>query len=88
MAAIAEADGVFQGGGIRGLALAGALMRFADHERHAVRRWVNVAGTSAGAMIAALVATDHDAADLERLLHQFLASGSKAAATPKVPVTE
>ena len=31
MAAITEADGVFQGGGVKGIALAGAMLAFADH---------------------------------------------------------
>ncbi len=29
-----RADGVFQGGGVKGLALAGALVEFADNKRH------------------------------------------------------
>ena len=71
MATIVEADGVFQGGGIRGLALAGALLCFADHDRLVVRRWVNVAGTSAGAIVAAYLATDHDPRNLAGLLGEI-----------------
>lgn len=63
-----EADGVFQGGGVKGLAIAGALLEFAENESFAVERWVNVAGTSAGAIIAAYLAAGHPAKDLAALL--------------------
>jgi len=63
-----EADGVFQGGGMKGLALIGALMGFADHPRFSVKHWRSVAGTSAGAIVASLLATGHDVEDLERLM--------------------
>jgi NTE family protein len=63
-----EADGVFQGGGMKGLALIGALIGFAAHPRLSVKRWRSVAGTSAGAIVASLLATGHDIEDLERLM--------------------
>ncbi len=63
-----EADGVFEGGGIKGLAIAGALLEFAENESLAVERWVNVAGTSAGAVIAAYLAAGHPAHELAALL--------------------
>jgi len=53
-----EADGVFKGGGVKGLALAGALEGFSAHPRWPVDTWVNVAGASAGAIIAAYLAYD------------------------------
>jgi NTE family protein len=53
-----EADGVFKGGGVKGLALIGALEGFAAHPRWPVDRWLNVAGASAGAIIAAYLAYD------------------------------
>jgi NTE family protein len=62
---IHEADAVFQGGGVKGLALIGALLEFADR---GCDTWVNVAGTSAGAIIAAYLACGHSPADAERLL--------------------
>jgi NTE family protein len=65
-----EADGVFQGGGVKGLAIAGALLEFADNEAVAVERWVNVAGTSAGAIIAAYLAAGHSAKDLAALVER------------------
>ena len=68
MAAI-EADGVFQGGGIKGLAIAGALLEFAENERLSVSSWGNVAGTSAGAIIAAYLAANRPATALASLLN-------------------
>lgn len=68
MAVITEADGVFQGGGVKGLAEVGAVLEFADRGNFAVERWINLAGTSAGAIIAAYLATGHSPADLEQLL--------------------
>ena len=45
-----RADGVFEGGGVKGIAFAGAI---AAAERDAgVKEWVNVAGTSAGSIVA------------------------------------
>jgi NTE family protein len=62
------ADGVFQGGGIKGLAIAGALVEFESHARLRVERWVNVAGTSAGAILAAYLAAGHTAVELAALI--------------------
>lgn len=64
-----EADGVFQGGGIKGLAIAGALLEFAENEHLSVSSWRNVAGASAGAIIAAYLATGRPAAALAALLN-------------------
>ena len=47
-----EADGVFKGGGVKGLALAVALAGCAEHPTKPIRRWKSVAGASAGAIIA------------------------------------
>ena len=62
------ADGVFQGGGIKGLAIAGALVEFEANDRLRVERWVNVAGTSAGAILAAYLAAGHTAVELAALI--------------------
>jgi len=62
-----DADGVFQGGGVKGIALVGALIGFAEQ---GWTNWVNVAGTSAGSIIAAYLACGHDADDLEKLLRE------------------
>src|SRR3954453_7831874 len=51
-----QADGVFRGGGVKGLALAGALVGFAEHRTRPVAVWKNVAGASAGAIIASYLA--------------------------------
>ena len=61
---IEEADGVFRGGGVKGLGLAGALLGFAEHPTKPVKKWVNVAGASAGAILACYLATGHDAKDM------------------------
>jgi NTE family protein len=55
-----EADGVFRGGGVKGLGIAGALEGFAADPRYPVKRWVNVAGASAGAIIASYLAVKGD----------------------------
>jgi NTE family protein len=65
---IAEADGVFRGGGVKGLGLAGALQGFAEHPEKPVTKWVNVAGASAGAIIACYLACGHDAAEMAALM--------------------
>jgi len=67
---IDEADGVFRGGGVKGLGLAGALVGFAEHPEKPVRRWVNVAGASAGAIIACYLAVGHDAKDIAALMDE------------------
>ncbi len=68
-----EADGVFQGGGVKGIALAGALEEFADGARHPdnyVDNWVQLAGTSAGAIIAAYLACGNNVADTAKLVKE------------------
>ena len=65
---IEEADGVFRGGGVKGLGLAGALLGFAEHPEKPVKKWVNVAGASAGAILACYLACGHDAADMTNLM--------------------
>jgi NTE family protein len=68
-----RADGVFQGGGVKGLALAGALEEFADsnaHPQNYVHEWVQLAGTSAGAIVAAYLACGHSAAETANLIRK------------------
>lgn len=61
-----RADGVFEGGGVKGIAFAGAI---ASAEKDAgVQEWVNLAGTSAGSIVAALLVTGYDAAGLQKIL--------------------
>ena len=62
---IDSADGVFEGGGVKGLAFAGALQAA---EEVGINRWVNVAGTSAGSIVAALLAGGFDARAMKEIL--------------------
>lgn len=64
------ADGVFSGGGIKGLAFAGALMAT---EEAGYREWHELAGTSAGAITAMALAAGYDAGLLTSTLDAFLA---------------
>src|ERR1044072_710619 len=65
---IDEADGVFRGGGVKGLGLAGALLGFLEHPEKPVKRWVHVAGASAGAIIACYLSSGHNAEDMADLM--------------------
>lgn len=62
------ADGVFSGGGIKGLAFAGALVGAAQA---GYREWRELAGTSAGAITAMTLAVGYDAARLTQTLEAF-----------------
>jgi NTE family protein len=62
-----SADGVFEGGGVKGIAFVGALE--AAREK-GIERWVNVAGTSAGAIIAALLAVGYEPGQLRKILEE------------------
>jgi NTE family protein len=63
-AAPMKLDGVFEGGGVKGIALVGALAVIED----AGYELVNVAGTSAGAIVAALVAAGYTAAEIKPII--------------------
>lgn len=58
------ANGIFEGGGMRAIGIVGALSYF-EKERYT---WQNVAGTSAGALIATLIAAGYSAKDLKNML--------------------
>jgi NTE family protein len=60
----AKADAVFEGGGVKGIALAGSI---AVAEQLGVQ-WQNVAGTSAGAITACLLATGYTGQELIPIL--------------------
>ena len=60
-----EADGVFEGGGVKGIAFAGAIKAA---EEAGLREWKNVAGTSAGAITAALLAVGYTADEIKAAL--------------------
>ena len=59
-----KADAVFEGGGAKGIGLIGALQAFEE----AGFQWQNLAGTSAGAITAALVAVGYPAAEIWRIM--------------------
>lgn len=59
-----KVNGVFEGGGVKGIAFAGALKAA---EKCGVE-WQSVAGTSAGAIVAALLAAGYTAAELEDIM--------------------
>jgi len=56
------ADAVFEGGGVKGIGLVGAVA-VAEERGY---QWVNVAGTSAGAIVAALLAAGYKAAEMKK----------------------
>jgi NTE family protein len=58
------ADAVFEGGGVKGIGLVGALT-VAEEKGY---RWKRLAGTSAGSIIAALLAAGYRAGDLHALM--------------------
>lgn len=60
-------DGVFSGGGIKGIALVGA---YEEIERRGFQ-FVRVAGASAGAIIAALIAARYTSDEIDRLLSEL-----------------
>ena len=78
------ADGVFEGGGVKGIAFVGALE--AARER-GIERWVNVAGTSAGAIIASLLAVGYEPGQLRSILEHVnrFCPRSDASKAPLMP---
>ncbi len=67
MAERLRADAVFEGGGVKGIGLVGAL---AVTEQRGYQ-WENVAGTSAGAIVAALVAAGFSAAEIKAKMDEL-----------------
>lgn len=62
-----QADAVFDGGGVKAIAIAGALLEFAER---GFRKWVDVAGIGFGGVVAAYLACGHDARDVHALLRR------------------
>ncbi len=60
-------DGVFSGGGIKGIALIGA---YEEIEKRGYQ-FVRVAGASAGAIIAGLIAAKYTSEEIDRLLSEL-----------------
>lgn len=59
-----QADAIFEGGGVKAFGMLGALY---EAERRGYT-WVNIAGTSAGAIIACLVAAGYSAGEIKELV--------------------
>lgn len=59
-----KADAVFEGGGVKGIGLVGAVCRL-EEEGYT---WRKLAGTSAGAMIAALLAAGYKGSELKEIV--------------------
>ncbi|BAF59170.1 predicted esterase [Pelotomaculum thermopropionicum SI] len=62
-----QADAIFEGGGVKAFGMLGALY---EAERRGYT-WVNVAGTSAGAIIASLVAAGYTAGKIKELVWEL-----------------
>jgi NTE family protein len=60
-------DAVFEGGGVKGIGLVGAIAA-TEEKRY---QFVNVAGTSAGAIIAALIAAGYGAKELREIMRSL-----------------
>ncbi len=59
-----RADAVFEGGGVKGIGLVGAVTVMEERGY----RWMNLAGTSAGAIVASLLAAGYSGAELAGIL--------------------
>jgi len=59
-----KADAVFEGGGVRAIAFAGAVCCFEEYGY----KWQRVAGTSAGAIVAALLAAGYTGRELKQII--------------------
>jgi len=55
------ADAVFKSGGVKGVGFVGAIAVAEERDY----QWVNIAGTSAGAIVAALLAAGYSSAEMK-----------------------
>ncbi|MDM5326669.1 patatin-like phospholipase family protein [Neobacillus sp. CF12] len=62
-----KADAVFEGGGARGIAFVGAIQAMEEEKIE----WQRIAGTSAGAVIAALLASGYKSYEIRKLLSEL-----------------
>ncbi|HEX8438731.1 patatin-like phospholipase family protein [Archangium sp.] len=67
MARLDKADAVFEGGGVKGIGLVGAV----EYMEEVGLQLQNVVGTSAGAIVAALVAAGYSAAELRAIMESL-----------------
>ncbi|MFC1871928.1 patatin-like phospholipase family protein [Chloroflexota bacterium] len=80
---VLKADAVFEGGGVKGIGLVGAVA-VAEAKGY---RWNNLAGTSAGAIVAALLAAGYTALELKAVMEELDYNRFKDAGTlDKVPL--
>jgi len=78
-----KADAVFEGGGVKGIGLAGAVA-VAEERGY---RWANLAGTSAGAIVAALLAAGYTAVELKEIMQELDYNNFKdTSALDKIPL--
>ena len=61
-----KVDGVFEGGGVKGIALVGAI---AEVEKK--YEFINLAGNSAGAIVASLLAAKYTAAQIKEIINEL-----------------
>jgi len=77
------ADSVFEGGGVKGIGLVGAVA-VAEERGY---QWVNIAGTSAGAIVAALLAAGYSAAEMKQIIAELDYNNFKdASPLDRVPI--
>jgi NTE family protein len=78
-----KADAVFEGGGVKGIGLVGAVAVAEEKGYH----WVNVAGASAGAIVASLLAAGYTAQELKEVIQELDYQRFKdASSLDKIPV--
>lgn len=76
-------DGVFEGGGVRGIAHVGAICALEEHNYE----WERVAGTSAGAIIAALLACGYTGKELKTIINRAdYTNFTKKTCIDKIPI--
>ncbi len=69
-----QADIVLEGGGVRGIGHVGALSVLEEKGHH----WVNIAGTSAGAFVAALMAANYSSQEMYDIMRNDIFHADKA----------
>jgi len=62
-----KADAVFEGGGVRGIAFVGAICCFEEHGY----KWEKLAGTSAGSIVASLLAAGYTGRELKKIIEEL-----------------
>ncbi len=73
-----KADAVFEGGGVKGIGLVGAVSEI----EKAGYEFENMAGTSAGAIVAAMMAVGYSAGEIKKELEKLNYRPAAACASP------